>query len=253
VALESAFKEGLVKREELFVTSKLWNDQHAVEDVPQALKQTLSDLKLEYLDLYLIHWPLRARKGDTSDSKLVDETNYEETWRAMERVKEQGLAKSIGVSNLSTKKLGEVLSYAKIPPAVNQIELHPLWRNDKMLAFAKEKGVHLSAYSPLGSGDENRKVLEYPVVKQIAEKLGKTPAQVVLRWGLQRGTSVLPKSTNFDRLRSNLEVTEWSLSDEDMKALSSIEDQARIVAGTGFVGKKTGPYKTTEELWDGEL
>ncbi|GAQ80469.1 alcohol dehydrogenase (NADP+) [Klebsormidium nitens] len=253
VALQSAFKEGLVKREELFVTSKLWNDQHAAEDVPQALKQTLSDLKLEYLDLYLIHWPLRVRKGDTSDSKLVDETNYEETWRAMERVKEQGLVKSIGVSNLSMKKLGEVLSYAKVPPAVNQIELHPLWRNDKMLAFAKEKGVHLSAYSPLGSGDENRKVLEYPVVKQIAEKLGKSPAQVVLRWGLQRGTSVLPKSTNFDRLRSNLEVTEWSLSEEDMKALSSIEDQGRIVAGTGFVGKKTGPYKTTTELWDGEL
>lgn len=91
-----------------------------------------------------IHWPLRVRNGDTSDSKFIDETNYEETWRAMERVKEQGLARSIGVSNLSTKKLGEVLEYANIPPAVNQIELHPQWRNDKMLAFAKEKGVHLS-------------------------------------------------------------------------------------------------------------
>jgi diketogulonate reductase-like aldo/keto reductase len=252
-ALESAFKEGLVKREDLHVTSKLWNDHHGADEVPEALKKTLADLKLDYLDLYLIHWPLRARKGDTSDEKLVNETNYEETWRAMEKAQEQGLVKSIGVSNLSTKKLGEVLSYAKIPPAVNQIELHPGWRNDKMLAFAKEKGVHLSAYSPLGSGDDKRKVLEFPVVKQIAEKLGKTPAQVVLRWGIQRGTSVLPKSTNFDRLRSNLEVTDWALSEEDMKALSSIDDQARIIAGTGFVGRKTGPYEDPAELWDGEL
>ncbi|CAH9087633.1 unnamed protein product [Cuscuta europaea] len=182
-------------------------------------------------------------------------TDIPATWKAMEALHDSGKARAIGVSNFSTKKLGDLLEVARVPPAVNQVECHPSWQQSKLREFCKSKGVHLSAYSPLGSPGTTwikSNVITHPVVLSVAEKLGKTPAQVCLRWGLQMGNSVLPKSTNERRIKENFDVFDWSIPDDLMAKFSEIE-QARLIRGTTFVSETYGSYKNLEELWDGEI
>jgi len=249
-ALKELFAEGIT-REELWITSKLANASHRAEDVPTACASTLADLGLDYLDLYLIHWPaVEGCVGDTLDPSI------EETWGAMEKLQADGLARSIGVSNWSAKKLADMKPYAKVFPAVNQVELHPIWRQDALLASAAELGCHLTAYAPLGSADsasifghDGASLLESEVVTRIAEETGKTAGQVVLRWGVQRGTSVVPKSVTPSRIEGNFDLFGWSLSEEQMAALSGFEQQHRLIEGK-FVCKEDGPYKTPADLWD---
>ncbi|GKA15420.1 NADPH-dependent aldo-keto reductase, chloroplastic, partial [Tanacetum coccineum] len=184
-----------------------------------------------------IHWPVRTKKGIVvfQPENLIP-TDIPATWKAMEALYDCGKARAIGVSNFSSKKLGDLLDIAHIPPAVNQVECHPSWQQTKLSEFCKSRAVHLSGYSPLGSpGTEWLKsdVLNHPILTSVAEKLGKTPAQVALRWGLQMGHSVLPKSTNEARIKENLD--------------------ARLVRGDFLVNDTYGDYKTVEELWDGEI
>ncbi|CAI9297563.1 unnamed protein product [Lactuca saligna] len=253
LALKKLFEDGVVAREDLWITSKLWCNNHAPEDVPIALEKTLNDLQIEHLDLYLIHWPVRTKKGTAGfKPENLLKTDIPATWKAMEALFDIGKTRGLGVSNFSSKKLGDLLNVARIPPVVNQVECHPSWHQTKLREFCKSKGVHLSGYSPLGSPGTKwlkSNVLEHPILTSVADKLGKTPAQVAIRWGLQMGHSVLPKSTNKARIKENFAVFDWLIPDDLFTELSKIQ-QARLVRGDFLVNDVYGEYKTVEELWD---
>ncbi|KAM3410866.1 hypothetical protein ACQJBY_002841 [Aegilops geniculata] len=247
LALNKLFEDGVVKREELFITSKLWSGNHAPEDVPEAIDTTLKDLQLDYLDLFLIHGPIRIRKGTTHSPENLIPTDIPATWGAMEKLYDSGKARAIGVSNFTCKKMEDLLAVARVPPAVNQVECHLIWQQDKLRELCQSRGVHLSAHSPLGEAS----VLSNPIVVVVAEKLQKTPTQVALRWGLQMGQSVLPRSGNEGRIKENFDIFDWSIPEDLMAKFSDIK-QVRLVKAEFAVHPLSG-YKTLEDFWDGEI
>lgn len=260
-ALSTAFESGIVTRSELWITSKLWNDAHAPRDVRPALEQTLADLRLDYLDLYLMHWPVAHRlgvlgPGGPGDYISLDELPLAVTWAALEEAAGAGLARHIGVSNFSSRKLRELVEGASRAPEMNQVELHPYLQQEELLETARELGVHVTAYSPLGSPDRpdsmkqsgRPALLEDETIRDIAARLSVSPAEILIRWAIERGTAVIPKSVDAGRIRQNLAAAELELGADDMDAIARLESGLRYVDGT-FWECEGGPY-TAASLWD---
>lgn len=259
-AIEEAMQAGEVKRDELWITSKLWNNSHAAEQVANALQNTLQNLRLDYLDLYLIHWPV-ATKAEVifprgaDDFLSLDEMPLTKTWAGMEACVRKNLTKHIGVSNFSIRNLEAISLGARITPEMNQIELHPYLQQEELRAYCRERNIHLTAYSPLGSGDrpaamkkENElSLLENPTVLRIAQTHGFSPAQVLLRWAIERDTAVIPKSVNPARLCENFQAASLELSNQDMSELAKLDIGFRYVNGE-FWTIEGSPY-TLDGLW----
>ncbi|WP_210479491.1 aldo/keto reductase [Naasia sp. SYSU D00948] len=206
-----AIRDAEVPRDELFVTTKLWNDDQGYDRALRAFDESMARLGLDYVDLYLIHWPVPSRDL------------YAETWRALERIREEGRARSIGVSNFATAHLQRILDEGSVPPAVNQVELHPWLPQSEVRAFDAEHGVVTEAWSPLARG----RVLGNEVLEGIGTKHGRTGAQVVLRWHLQLGVVAIPKSVTASRIRENFDVFDFSLDDEDLAAIATLDSGVR--------------------------
>ncbi len=244
-------RRSLCKRDELWVTSKLWNTYHRPEHVKPALQRSLRDLKLDYLDLYLVHFPIvlqyvpfetRYPPGWFADPsaaqpKMVpDSVPIRETWQAMEELVDAGLVKSIGVSNFGTSLIRDLLSQCRIRPSVLQVELHPYLVQSKLLRYCKESSIAVTGFSPLGApsyipigmASESDSVLEHPTVQKIASAHAKTAAQIVLRWGVQRGTAIVPKTSKVERLRENLDLACFALSDAEMDSISALDKNQRF-------------------------
>jgi Aldo/keto reductases, related to diketogulonate reductase len=260
-AIAEAVCSGTVARSDLWLTSKIWNDAHAPKHVRPALEQTLANLRTDFLDLYLIHWPVAFAPGVLFARKKEEfvpllDLPILETWQAMEACVTAGLVRHIGVCNFSVAKLDDLCRQAGIRPEMNQIELHPYLQQQATLDFCKEHGILVTAYSPLGSGDRptamkkanEPTLLDNPVVLQVAAKHGATPAQVLLAWGLTRKTVVIPKSVNPERLRQNLAAAEVLLDDRDMAAIAALDRGYRFVDGSAFTGPAS-PY-TMATIWD---
>ena len=254
-ALQRAFQSGLVQREELWITSKLWNDCHAPEQVRPALLRSLRDLGLEHLDLYLIHWPVVHRHGvlmpeRASEQIPLEQMPLQDTWRAMEALVDEGLVREIGVSNFSAIKIDSLLQHARRRPTVNQVERHPWLQQNALMGYCQHQGIQLTAYSPLGSSSSNGQpsLLDDPVICAIAEEHRASPPQVLLAWGLATGTAVIPKSVHRDRLASNLAALRLQLSRSDLDRIAALDRHHRILDGS-FWELPGGPY-TRANLWD---
>jgi len=211
-AVGKAIKESGVAREEIFLTTKLWNDDQRSGKVMEAIDNSLKRLETDYVDLYLVHWPVKG--------------TYASVWKKMEEVYKSGKAKSIGVSNYNPHHLDDLLKNAEIVPAVNQIECYPYLTQDAVISYCKEKGIYPQAWGPLGAGKSD--VLVNPVITEIANNHGKTPAQVILRWDFQRGVIVIPKSVHENRLKENMDIFGFQLSDEEVKQITALNKNKRL-------------------------
>lgn len=203
-----ALKASGINREDLFITTKVWNSHHGYEQTLEAFEESLERLKLDYIDLYLVHWP--CPKFD----------KYVETYKALETLYKEGKVRAIGVCNFDIEHLERLFAECEIKPMINQVECHPYFQQKEMKRFCREHQIQFESWSPLYRGEE---VLEEPIIKELAKKHGKTPAQIILRWHLQEGSIVIPKSVNPERIRKNIDVFDFTLSDEDMELIASLD------------------------------
>ena len=262
MALKKLFQGGL-KREEVWITSKLWNDKHAEKDVIASCEKSLRDLQLDYLDLYLVHWPFPNHHPPGCDVSARNphavpytHENYMRTWRRMEELVVRGLVRHIGTSNMTIPKMKMLLRDARIKPAVNEMELHPHFQQPEFFHYLLERGIQPVGYSPIGSParperdrtPEDTSPIEDPVILNIAERLGIHPAVVCIKWAVQRGQVPIPFSANPGNIVRNLEaVAGEPLSTADMEAIRAVDQNCRLIKGQVFLWKENQSW---EDLWD---
>ncbi|CAM8991233.1 unnamed protein product [Rhodiola kirilowii] len=246
----------IVDRSDIFLTSKLWGTDH--HDPVSALRKTLENVGMEYLDLYLVHWPVKLKPGGCSYLPMehdFEALEMETTWEGMQRCLEMGLCRSIGVSNFSSRKVQQLLDFASVRPAVNQVEMHPMWRQGKLRKFCNDNNIHISAYSPLGGPGNcwgSNAVVDHPIIKSIALKHKASPAQVSLKWGMSMGASTIVKSFNQERMKENMRAVEVELDEQDLNQIERMEE-VKIMRGEFLVNQTTSPYKSIKDLWDDEI
>lgn len=259
-ALSYLFKDGIVKREELWITSKLWNNAHLPENIEPAIKQTLADLQLEYLDLYLIHWAVAFKPGivfaqSADEFETLENAPLVDTWNGMIELYKRGLAKNIGVCNFGIGNLQHLIDNCEMAPQMNQVELHPYLPQTKLHDFCKKNNIHMTAYSPFGSPDRQAKMkaddepslLNDSTISEIAESKGISIAQTILAWVMSREICVIPKSTNKGRIKQNFEANDVELTSEEIEKINTIEKSYRYVKGDFFT-QNGSPY-SLEDLW----
>ena len=260
--LAAAIRGG-VPREELWITSKLWNDKHAEADVIPAFRKSLADLRLDYLDLYLVHWPFPnfhppgcSVESRSPDARPYIHENFMKTWRQLEKLVDLGLVRHIGTSNMTVPKLKLVLRDARIQPAVNEMEMHPHFQQTAFFEFLRENGIQAVGFCPIGSPtrpDRDRTSgdsvdIEDPVIVEIAGRLGVHPAVVCVKWAVQRGQTPIPQSVRRNEYVSNLRAAVSApLTDADMRAIAAIDRNCRLIKGQVFLWKEN---QTWEDLWD---
>jgi alcohol dehydrogenase (NADP+) len=247
-AVGNAIRKSGIPRSELFITTKLWNNSHHPDDVEAALDASLNDLGTEYLDLYLMHWPSPFARGDSSFPKdssgktAPGDSDYIDTYKAMEKCLQSGKTRAIGISNFSRGELERLLKETDVVPAVHQLECHPYLQQTAFTDFHAEKGIHVTQYSPFGNQNEiydagkgMGKLMDDPVLVEIGEKHGKSGAQVALAWGIAKGRSVIPKSKTESRIIGNLEG-DFELPQEDVERISKIDKKIRFNDPSGNFG-----------------
>lgn len=250
-AVKESISKNVISREDVWITSKLWNTAHKREDVLPALKSSLHDLMLDYLDLYLIHWPvaflpgLKGSPKSDADFLSLKEAPIIETWEAMLEAKNKGLIKHVGVSNFSKKKLADLKTKTDHIPEMNQVELHPYLQQDDLLDYCKQNEILVTAYSPLGSRDrpdslkseDEPSLLDNKIINTIAVKHDATPAQILIKWAVERDTAVIPKSTNSGRIEENYKSKDIQLDEEDHSKIKSLDKHYRYLTGKEFETK----------------
>ncbi|MBO9129793.1 aldo/keto reductase [Bacillus sp. 165] len=206
-----AIREVGISREDIFITTKVWNDDQGYESTLKAFETSLQKLQMDYVDLYLVHWPVRGK--------------FIETYRALEKLYENGRVRAIGVSNFHIHHLEALLDSCNIKPMVNQVELHPMLAQVGLRNFCKENGIQMEAWSPLMRGGE---IFQHPIIQQLSKKYEKTPAQVILRWDIQSGIVTIPKSVTPSRIKENSDIFDFTISQEDMQKIDSVNENKRV-------------------------
>lgn len=259
-ALQEVFSEGTILREDVFITSKLWNDAHQKAYVIPAIQNSLKNLKLDYLDLYLIHWPVAFKPGVGFPEKPADylslkEVPLSETWAEFEKAKNDGLVKHIGVSNFNITNLKKLIAEATQLPEMNQVELHPYLQQDDLLTYCASQNILVTGYSPLGSGDRSEqmkandepKLMEIPEIVSIAKKHMASAAQVLIAWQTERGTVVIPKSATKENIINNFKASGIQLDEEDMETIKKLNKEYRFINGKFFECPEKGYDSIYEE------
>lgn len=255
-ALDYAFRFGIVKREEIFVTSKLWNSDHAPARVEAAINRTLANLQLKYLDLYLIHWPVAVKEGidfpvQADELVPLSEIPLANTWAAMIELKQKSLTRHIGVANFNIPKINDLQTITKVLPEVNQVEIHPYFQQNELVDFCQKKGIIVTAYSPLGGkrmADKGISIQADTIIAEIAAKHKVTPTQVILAWNIERGVVVIPKSINKNRIIENFETLKLKLSKNEMAQIAQLNRNLRVTQGEYWTLK--GSSYTQKWLWE---
>nr|XP_025872761.1 1,5-anhydro-D-fructose reductase isoform X1 [Vulpes vulpes] len=248
--IHSKITEGVVRREDLFIVSKLWCTSHKKSLVKAACTRSLTALKLDYLDLYLMHWPMGFKSGeedvplDRSGMVIASDTDFLDTWEAMEDLVVMGLVKAIGVSNFNHKQLDRLLNKPNLrfKPITNQIECHPYLTQKELIGFCQSRQVSVTAYRPLGGSSEGVDLMDDPVIQRVAQKHNKSPAQILLRFQIQRNVIVIPKSVTPKRIIENIQVFDFKLSEQDMNDILGLDRNLRLCTLPIAVNHKDYPF-----------